>query len=207
MHECDLICEKMLSCGNRRCEERDHRGGCPPCLRSLFEEVCGHVRFIGSGRLCSRWSCERERYMQSESATNKVHSIIVMQRTNLSRYQRRRNHPYFPLQSRPCKVTFLDPLPFVKTLFLLINSKHCLSVAYPLVARTPASFWRCLRVRFECWVFMFVLSLPCSCSHMSFRFVIGSSTKSMILCERKTCIKENVVLTLRETSNLTFDRC
>ena len=144
LHECDLICEKMLSCGNRRCEERDHRGGCPPCLRSSFEEVRGHVRFIGSGRLCSRWSCERERYMQSESATNKVHSIIVMQRTNLSRYQRRRNHPYFPLQSRPCKVTFLDPLPFVKTLFLLINSKRCLSVAYPLVAGSSCSRYRCL---------------------------------------------------------------
>jgi len=39
LHECDLICGKMLGCGNHRCEERDHRGACPPCLRSGFEEV------------------------------------------------------------------------------------------------------------------------------------------------------------------------
>jgi transcriptional repressor NF-X1 len=33
LHECELICEKMLSCGNHhRCEEMDHRGGCPPQL-------------------------------------------------------------------------------------------------------------------------------------------------------------------------------
>lgn len=38
-HECDLVCRKMLSCGNHRCEERDHKGACPPCLRSSFEEV------------------------------------------------------------------------------------------------------------------------------------------------------------------------
>jgi transcriptional repressor NF-X1 len=39
LHDCDLVCGKMLGCGNHRCEERDHRGGCPPCLRSTFEEV------------------------------------------------------------------------------------------------------------------------------------------------------------------------
>lgn len=39
LHECDLICGKMLGCGNHRCDERDHRGMCPPCLRSSFEEV------------------------------------------------------------------------------------------------------------------------------------------------------------------------
>jgi len=39
LHECDLICGRVLSCGNHRCEERDHKGICPPCLRSSFEEV------------------------------------------------------------------------------------------------------------------------------------------------------------------------
>jgi transcriptional repressor NF-X1 len=38
-HLCDVICGKLLSCGNHRCEERDHRGSCPPCFRSSFEEV------------------------------------------------------------------------------------------------------------------------------------------------------------------------
>ncbi|KAL5498772.1 FAP1 [Sanghuangporus vaninii] len=45
-HECDLVCGKMLGCGNHRCEERDHRGACPPCLRSSFEEMvcyCGRT--------------------------------------------------------------------------------------------------------------------------------------------------------------------
>lgn len=40
LHECDLVCGKLLACGNHRCEERDHRGACPPCLRSSFDEVC-----------------------------------------------------------------------------------------------------------------------------------------------------------------------
>ncbi|KAI5119077.1 hypothetical protein M0805_005495 [Coniferiporia weirii] len=45
-HECDLVCGKLLGCGNHRCEERDHRGTCPPCLRSSFEEMicyCGRT--------------------------------------------------------------------------------------------------------------------------------------------------------------------
>ena len=29
----------MLSCGNHRCEQRDHKGACPRCLRSSFEGV------------------------------------------------------------------------------------------------------------------------------------------------------------------------
>ena len=38
-HDCDLTCGKLLGCGNHRCEERDHRGACPPCMRSSFDEV------------------------------------------------------------------------------------------------------------------------------------------------------------------------
>ncbi|KAK0192391.1 hypothetical protein F5146DRAFT_1102355 [Armillaria mellea] len=46
LHECDLICGKMLSCDNHQCEEQDHRGPCGPCLRSSFEELicfCGRT--------------------------------------------------------------------------------------------------------------------------------------------------------------------
>ena len=39
LHECDLVCGKMLSCGNHKCEERDHKGPCRPCMRTSFEEV------------------------------------------------------------------------------------------------------------------------------------------------------------------------
>lgn len=38
-HECDLVCGKLLSCGNHRCEAKDHKGPCMSCLRSSFEEV------------------------------------------------------------------------------------------------------------------------------------------------------------------------
>ncbi|KIL58249.1 hypothetical protein M378DRAFT_27649 [Amanita muscaria Koide BX008] len=46
LHECDLVCGKMLSCGNHTCEKRDHKGPCPSCLRSSFEEAicpCGRT--------------------------------------------------------------------------------------------------------------------------------------------------------------------
>ncbi|KAF9487195.1 hypothetical protein BDN71DRAFT_1458737 [Pleurotus eryngii] len=42
LHECDLICGKPLPCGNHKCEVRDHRGACPPCLRSSFNEIVCH---------------------------------------------------------------------------------------------------------------------------------------------------------------------
>ncbi|KZT20935.1 hypothetical protein NEOLEDRAFT_1244899 [Neolentinus lepideus HHB14362 ss-1] len=42
LHACDLVCGKVLGCGNHRCEERDHKGPCPPCLRSSFEEMICH---------------------------------------------------------------------------------------------------------------------------------------------------------------------
>lgn len=38
-HECDLVCGKLLGCGNHHCEEKDHRGVCRPCLRYSYEEV------------------------------------------------------------------------------------------------------------------------------------------------------------------------
>ncbi|KAI0635276.1 hypothetical protein C8Q77DRAFT_1054207 [Trametes polyzona] len=41
-HECDLVCGRLLNCGNHHCEERDHKGPCPPCLRSSFEEMVCH---------------------------------------------------------------------------------------------------------------------------------------------------------------------
>ncbi|TBU61184.1 hypothetical protein BD310DRAFT_1037442 [Dichomitus squalens] len=45
-HQCDLVCGKPLSCGNHHCAERDHKGACPPCLRSSFDEMvcyCGRT--------------------------------------------------------------------------------------------------------------------------------------------------------------------
>lgn len=41
LHECDLPCGKTLSCGNHRCERKDHRGACAVCLQSVYEDVSG----------------------------------------------------------------------------------------------------------------------------------------------------------------------
>ena len=48
LHECDLVCGKMLSCGNHKCEERDHKGACRPCMRTSFEEVGFFFFFLPS---------------------------------------------------------------------------------------------------------------------------------------------------------------
>lgn len=44
LHECPLPCGKQLSCGSadHTCPLNCHRGPCPPCLRSCFEEVSCH---------------------------------------------------------------------------------------------------------------------------------------------------------------------
>ncbi|THH06860.1 hypothetical protein EW145_g3791 [Phellinidium pouzarii] len=49
-HTCGLACGKMLGCGNHLCEEPDHRGACPPCLRSSFEEASSLA--FGRLRIC-----------------------------------------------------------------------------------------------------------------------------------------------------------
>ena len=67
LHECDLVCGKMLSCGNHRCEEKDHKGACRPCLRSSFEELicyCGRTVYeppipCGTKMVC-HYPCPRQ---------------------------------------------------------------------------------------------------------------------------------------------------
>lgn len=46
LHECDLPCGKMLSCGNHQCERKDHRSACGVCLQSVYEDLicpCGRT--------------------------------------------------------------------------------------------------------------------------------------------------------------------
>ncbi|XP_054741461.1 protein shuttle craft [Anastrepha obliqua] len=43
-HICPLPCNYTLSCGKHKCDQPCHRGNCPPCYRSSFEELyceCG----------------------------------------------------------------------------------------------------------------------------------------------------------------------
>ncbi|KAH8097069.1 hypothetical protein BXZ70DRAFT_974531 [Cristinia sonorae] len=45
-HECDLVCGKVLGCGNHYCEQKDHRGICRPCLVYSYEDMvcyCGRT--------------------------------------------------------------------------------------------------------------------------------------------------------------------
>ncbi|KIY52066.1 hypothetical protein FISHEDRAFT_28915, partial [Fistulina hepatica ATCC 64428] len=46
LHQCSLPCNRVLNCGIHRCEAPDHRGACPPCLQSGWEEMvcaCGRT--------------------------------------------------------------------------------------------------------------------------------------------------------------------
>ncbi|TDG41920.1 hypothetical protein AWZ03_011656 [Drosophila navojoa] len=43
-HACPLPCNRTLTCGRHKCDQPCHRGNCPPCYRSSFEELyceCG----------------------------------------------------------------------------------------------------------------------------------------------------------------------
>ncbi|XP_030377679.1 protein shuttle craft [Scaptodrosophila lebanonensis] len=43
-HACPLPCNRTLSCGKHKCDQPCHRGNCPPCYRSSFDELyceCG----------------------------------------------------------------------------------------------------------------------------------------------------------------------
>ncbi|XP_063870038.1 protein shuttle craft-like [Scylla paramamosain] len=41
-HLCTLVCGKLLSCGLHKCEEPCHRGNCPRCWQTSFEELTCH---------------------------------------------------------------------------------------------------------------------------------------------------------------------
>ncbi|KZT52995.1 hypothetical protein CALCODRAFT_511711 [Calocera cornea HHB12733] len=46
-HDCDLVCGKLLACRNHHCTLPDHRGACPTCLQSSFDElVCACRRTV-----------------------------------------------------------------------------------------------------------------------------------------------------------------
>ncbi|EGG05547.1 uncharacterized protein MELLADRAFT_48728, partial [Melampsora larici-populina 98AG31] len=42
LHQCNLICNRALSCGLHTCQLRDHKGPCPTCLQANFNEVACH---------------------------------------------------------------------------------------------------------------------------------------------------------------------
>ncbi|KAG0702207.1 hypothetical protein DFH29DRAFT_922785 [Suillus ampliporus] len=57
LHECDLPCGKMLSCGNHRCERKDHRGACNlicPCGRTVMEPPISCGTMMDCSYPCAR---------------------------------------------------------------------------------------------------------------------------------------------------------
>ncbi|KAG0714473.1 Protein shuttle craft [Chionoecetes opilio] len=41
-HMCSLVCGKLLTCGLHKCEEPCHRGNCPRCWQTSFDELTCH---------------------------------------------------------------------------------------------------------------------------------------------------------------------
>ncbi|XP_030635856.1 transcriptional repressor NF-X1 [Chanos chanos] len=41
-HKCPLVCGYKLNCGEHRCQEPCHRGNCPPCWQTSFDELACH---------------------------------------------------------------------------------------------------------------------------------------------------------------------
>ena len=65
-HICDRVCGRKLNCGQHQCEQPDHKGPCPPCLRSSFDEIschCGSTVLIPpvpcSTRIVCNQPCDR----------------------------------------------------------------------------------------------------------------------------------------------------
>ena len=61
-HVCDRICNRLLSCGQHRCQLPDHKGACQPCLRSSFDELtchCGSTTLIPPVPCSTRIVCNQ----------------------------------------------------------------------------------------------------------------------------------------------------
>lgn len=46
LHQCPLVCGKLLSCGIHTCPKPDHKGACGRCLQASYDELicnCGHT--------------------------------------------------------------------------------------------------------------------------------------------------------------------
>ncbi|BEI98731.1 hypothetical protein CcaverHIS631_0310300 [Cutaneotrichosporon cavernicola] len=46
LHQCPLVCGKLLSCGIHACPKPDHKGACGRCLQASYDELicnCGHT--------------------------------------------------------------------------------------------------------------------------------------------------------------------
>ncbi|KAG1798823.1 uncharacterized protein HD556DRAFT_153931 [Suillus plorans] len=111
LHECDLPCGKMLSCGNHRCERKDHRGACGVCLQSVYEDLicpCGRTALeppipCGTTMTCS-YPCARPSPPCGHSRVpHACHEGVIIAGAD----------PSEPVEASPC-----PPCPF-------LTSKQC----------------------------------------------------------------------------------
>ncbi|KAH7882494.1 hypothetical protein F5I97DRAFT_1910820 [Phlebopus sp. FC_14] len=85
LHECDLICGRVMPCSNHRCQRKDHKGPCGVCLKSIFEELscpCGRTVMeppIPCGtRLDCTYPCARLPWCGHPAVLHPCHEGIVI---------------------------------------------------------------------------------------------------------------------------------
>ncbi|CEG81703.1 hypothetical protein RMATCC62417_15868 [Rhizopus microsporus] len=67
---CDIICDELLGCGKHRCEEKCHKGICPPCTveetqscycgKSQRDTRCGSGKQVQLGDHVGHYNCEHK---------------------------------------------------------------------------------------------------------------------------------------------------
>ncbi|KAJ2520476.1 FKBP12-associated protein [Coemansia sp. RSA 2049] len=68
-HQCTLVCGRLLRCKMHQCAELCHRGPCPPCRNTSFDELscaCGRTRLLppiacGTALPSCHYPCQRTR--------------------------------------------------------------------------------------------------------------------------------------------------
>lgn len=123
-HFCPLPCNYTLSCGKHKCDQPCHRGNCPPCYRSSFEELfcecgaeviyppvpCGTKRPVCK-RPCSRkHPCDHAPQHNCHSATSCPPCMMFTTKWCFGQHEQRKTIPCSQ-QSFSCGLACNKPLP------------------------------------------------------------------------------------------------
>lgn len=123
-HICPLPCNYTLSCGKHKCDQSCHRGNCPPCYRSSFEELycecgaeviyppvpCGTKRPICK-RPCSRTHpCDHTPQHNCHSAATCPPCMMFTTKWCFGHHEQRKTIPCSQ-QSFSCGLPCQKPLP------------------------------------------------------------------------------------------------
>uniref|UniRef100_A0A1B0A839 Protein shuttle craft n=1 Tax=Glossina pallidipes TaxID=7398 RepID=A0A1B0A839_GLOPL len=123
-HICPLPCNYTLSCGKHKCDQPCHRGNCPPCYRSSFEELfcecgaeviyppvpCGTKRPLCK-RPCSRkHPCDHSPQHNCHSAASCPPCMMFTTKWCFGQHEQRKTIPCSQ-QSFSCGMACNKPLP------------------------------------------------------------------------------------------------